>query len=189
MTVEKDLGGKIQKVRQSRQISLETLAEKTGLEVELLQKIEEQGLIPSLAVLIKIARALGMRLGTFLDDDEKLGPAISRNGSKNDVTFTPQGTRVNENLNFFSLAPNKAGRNMEPFVINIKPDTAGEVLSSHEGEEFLYVLDGQIEILYGKETHVLGEGDSIYYDSIVAHQIHAANNKPARILGVIYTPY
>ena len=63
------------------------------------------------------------------------------------------------------------------------------VLSTHEGEEFIYVLEGILEINYGKNTYILEEGDSIYYDSIVAHHVHAAADNTAKILGVIYTPY
>lgn len=63
------------------------------------------------------------------------------------------------------------------------------ILSTHEGEEFIYVLNGVVEINYGKNTYILEEGDSIYYDSIVAHHVHAAADNKARILGVVYTPY
>lgn len=80
---------------------------------------------------------------------------------------------------------------MEPFLIEIAPSEEGEdfILSTHEGEEFIYVLNGVVEINYGKNTYILEEGDSIYYDSIVAAHVHAAADNKARILGVVYTPY
>lgn len=80
---------------------------------------------------------------------------------------------------------------MEPFMIDVAPSAEGEsfVPSSHEGEEFIYVLEGKLEIVYGKNTYQLEAGDSIYYDSIVAHHVHAAKGSSARILGVVYTPY
>ena len=79
---------------------------------------------------------------------------------------------------------------MEPFLIDIEPGQTDFALSSHEGEEFIYVLEGAIEVIYGKEKYYLGEGDSIYYDSIVAHHVHAQNEvNRARILGVVYTPF
>ena len=74
-------------------------------------------------------------------------------------------------------------------MIAVKPgDASTHALSSHEGEEFVYVLDGAIEIEYGKDLHVLQPGDSIYYDSIVPHQLRAHGDTPARILAVVYTP-
>jgi quercetin dioxygenase-like cupin family protein len=78
---------------------------------------------------------------------------------------------------------------MEPFVIDIhsSPEESHK-LSSHEGEEFIYVLSGEIEIFYGKDVHRLNAGDSIYYDSIVPHDVHVPGKEDARILAVVYAP-
>lgn len=79
---------------------------------------------------------------------------------------------------------------MEPFLVDVNPiEDTDYTTSTHEGEEFIYVLEGAIEIIYGKNTYTLTEGDSIYYDSIVPHHVHAAKDSSARILGIIYTPY
>jgi quercetin dioxygenase-like cupin family protein len=147
--------------------------------------------LPSLAPLIKIARALGVRLGTFLDDSDQLGPMIVRaDEHEKGVRFSSQQNGSREHLNFFSLAYAKAGRSMEPFIVEIEPSQQSNyMLSSHEGEEFIYVLDGEIEINYGKELFQLGKGDSIYMDSIVSHNVHAGNNQSARILAVVYAPF
>lgn len=78
---------------------------------------------------------------------------------------------------------------MEPFLVTIKPSPTQEpILSSHEGEEFMFVLQGSVKINYGKETYVLHQGDSIYYDSIVDHLVSALTEEPAHIVAVIYTP-
>ena len=80
---------------------------------------------------------------------------------------------------------------MDPMMIILLPGQSREDVSqtTHAGEEFIYVLEGILEINYGKNTYILEEGDSIYYDSIVAHHVHAAADNTAKILGVIYTPY
>jgi quercetin dioxygenase-like cupin family protein len=79
---------------------------------------------------------------------------------------------------------------MEPFLIDIdSASNGGYQLSSHEGEEFLYVLEGAIEVAYGKNSYVVNAGESIYYDSIVDHNVHAAGESKARILAVVYTPF
>ena len=79
---------------------------------------------------------------------------------------------------------------MEPFIVEIEPGQKSDyMLSSHEGEEFIYVLDGEIEINYGKEIYTLSKGDSIYLDSIVLHNVHAASKNSARILAVVYAPF
>ena len=62
-------------------------------------------------------------------------------------------------------------------------------MSSHEGEEFIYVLEGEIEVIYGKDSFEISEGDSIFYDSVVPHHLHATGEKKSKILAVLYTPY
>lgn len=184
------LGKKIREFREFRQISREDLALNANLDKDQLKKIEEKNVMPSLGHLIKISRALGVRIGTFLDDQDQLGPAIVRAGEeKSSLSFSTKDESTREHLNFFSLAQDKAGRHMEPFIVEIEPSKESDYkLSSHEGEEFIYVLEGSIEINYGKDLYRIDKGDTIYLDSVVAHNVHAADNKPAKILAVVYTP-
>jgi transcriptional regulator with XRE-family HTH domain len=185
------VGEKISQICELKKVSVEELAERTGIDTALIQKIEQDKSVPSLAPLIKIARALGVRLGTFLDDSASYGPVVVRaNEHHKGVRFTSQPSETREHLNFFSLASDKVGRNMEPFIVDIEPSQKSDyMLSTHEGEEFIYVLEGEVEINYGKEVYNLGKGDSIYLDSIVMHNVHAGNNQPARILAVVYAPF
>ena len=191
MTVEKTVGTRIKQIREMKKVSIEELSERSGMELSLVQKIEQEKNIPSLAPLIKIARALGVRLGTFLDDSDSYGPVVVRAGEQHKgVRFTSQSSEAREHLNFFSLAYDKAGRNMEPFIVDIEAGKQSDyMLSSHEGEEFIYVLEGDVEINYGKDVFHLTKGDSIYLDSIVMHNVHAGNNQSARILAVVYAPF
>jgi transcriptional regulator with XRE-family HTH domain len=184
------LGEKLRSVRESRSLSQEQLAERGGLPVEQIAQIESGSLIPSLSPLMKISRALGVRLGTLLDDVEDVGPVVTRAGNEDTVMrFSGRERPSRSDLDFFSLALNKAGRHMEPFLVDIHPGSAKEEkLSAHEGEEFLHVVSGEIEIAYGKERIALKAGDSIYYDSIVPHHVHSAGGSEARILAVVYAP-
>ena len=172
-----------------RNMSAEELAAGSGLTVEQVRRICESDRIPSLASLIKIARALGVRLGTFLDDSEESGPVLNRrNETQGPVTFTSHQTSSNSHMDFISLAASKAGRNMEPFLIQIHAGNGKECCSTHEGEEFLYVLEGSIRVQYGSEQYILQQGDSIYYDSIVDHLVTANDATGAKILAVVYSP-
>jgi quercetin dioxygenase-like cupin family protein len=93
-------------------------------------------------------------------------------------------------MEYDSLAKQKAGRSMEPFVIDIQPSEERNFkLSAHEGEEFIYVLEGSVEIDYGKQQYTLNAGDSIFYDSIVQHHVHGAPGQAAKILAVVYIPF
>lgn len=189
----KIIGAKIKNIRESKQLSIEEVAERSGLGIEQIERIEGNLDFPSLAPLIKIARVLGVRLGTFLDDQAELGPVVCRkkDSEADGIGFTNNATQGHKHMDYHSLSQDKSGRHMEPFLIEIAPSEEGEdfILSTHEGEEFIYVLNGVVEINYGKNTYILEEGDSIYYDSIVAHHVHAAADNKARIRGVVYTPY
>lgn len=190
MSEKNKIGAKVRLVRESRKLSVEDVSERTNLSVQQISSIEDGSLVPNLTPLIKIARVLGVRLGTFMDDDENLGPVVTKSQDKKEVTrFSDRGNAVNSDLDFYTLAHNKAGRHMDPFIIDIFPTSEEEIkLSTHEGEEFIFVLDGEVEIKYGKDTYVLEKGDSIYYESIVAHHVHSHGSGNAKILAVVYTP-
>ena len=191
MSDKNRLGVKVKTMREARNISLEELAERANLKVGGIEKIENGELIPGLTPLIKIARVLGVRLGTFLDDQQDIGPVITRKDEKKGITrFSDKDNPDHSDLDFYSLALNKSGRHMEPFMIDIFPSSEESFkLSSHEGEEFIYVIKGEIEIIYGKETYFLNEGESIYYDSIVKHHVHSHGPDAAKILAVVYAPF
>ena len=196
------LGQRIKELCSTYSISMEILAERSGISQELIEKIVNEGLIPDLAPLIKISRALGVRLGTLLDDHEELGPVISRAGeapgSVRFMTGLPedavQGDKSagqngsgHKGLTFKALASDKNSRHMEPFIVDIDPDAVQEK-SAHEGEEFIYVLSGILKLEYGTLADTLNAGDSVYYDSIVPHRVISANSSPVKILAVVYTP-
>ena len=190
----KIIGAKIQRIRESKNLTVQEVAERSGLSVDQVERIEGSLDFPSLAPLIKIARVLGVRLGTFLDDQTELGPVICRKQDSNTATesisFSNNATKARKHMEYHSLSKAKSGRHMGPFLIDIASSSGVDfILSTHEGEEFIYVLEGIVEINYGKNTYILEEGDSIYYDSIVAHHIHAGAGSTAKILAVVYTPY
>ena len=187
------VGSKIRGIRESKNLSIEEISERSGLSVDQILSIENDQNLPSLGPLIKIARALGVRLGTFMDDNDALGPVITRAKDRerdSSISFSNGATDARKHMEYHPLAQQKAGRHMEPFVIEINPtDENNFQLSSHEGEEFIYVMEGQLEIDYGKEKYQLSEGDSIFYDSIVKHHVHGLPGKSAKILAVVYIPF
>jgi len=187
------VGSKIKRLRETNNISLEELSERSTLTVEQITTIEEGQNMPSLGPLIKIARALGVRLGTFMDDNDALGPVVCRAEEyqrDSSISFSNGAADARKHMEYHPLAKQKAGRHMEPFIIDINPSEEKEfTLSAHEGEEFIYVMSGELEIDYGKEKYSLHEGDSIYYDSIVKHHVHGVPGKPAKILALVYIPF
>ena len=187
------VGAKIKGLRETKNLSIDVIAERSGLTVEQIESIENDVNLPSLGPLIKIARALGVRLGTFMDDNDALGPIVCRAEDRekdSSISFSNGATDARKHMEYHPLAQQKAGRHMEPFVIDINPEENPNFqLSDHEGEEYIYVMQGEVEIVYGKETYTLKEGDSIFYDSIVKHHVHGAPGKSAKILAVVYIPF
>ena len=113
---------------------------------------------PSLGPLLKIARALGVRLGTLLDDQVSSDPLIIRQRERSQELSMLRSKNAPVALRFYSLG-RKTDRHMEPFFVELLPESATEKhLSSHEGEEFIVVHSGHVEIVYGKEGSQAGGG-------------------------------
>jgi quercetin dioxygenase-like cupin family protein len=160
------------------------LAVNAGLNPELVAAAEAGTTYPSLGVLVKLSRALGQRLGTFMDDHYREDPLIVRADERQrEVALASPGP-----YRYFSLGRGKTDRHMEPLFIEIEPDQP-ETLASHEGEEFIIVMTGEVYLRYGRETHTLQPGDTLYYNSIVPHFVGAAGGRQASIYAVIFQPF
>ena len=183
----KSIACRISKLRNDNNISIPELADRTSISSEQLKDIESGKSSATMSLLIKIARSLGVRLGTILDGEEHPSPIIiEESGSK---SLKQNSTDNKDHLNFFSLAQGKSDRHMEPYIINIaKNCSQPEKMSSHEGEEFLYVISGEVELNYGSEKYNLTQGASVYYDSVVPHYVSSTGESDAQILAVLYAP-
>ena len=187
MAVEK-VGARVKKFREAQDLSRETLSENTGLSVEFLKILEEESVYPSIGPLQKIARALNIRLGTFMDDVTCQDPIITRKDAR-DADLTMHHSAKRTSYKYFSLARGKVDRNMEPFFIEVLPTPDEEhKLSSHQGEEFIIVHSGKLHVIYGNKDEILEPGDSVYYNSIVPHYVGAAGNEPCTIYAIFYHP-
>ncbi len=185
MGVEK-LGARIRRFRENQDMTREQLADSTGLTLSAIIALEEDNVYASIGPLQKVARALGARLGTFMDDVHSADPIIAR-AEDRDVDLAMQKTRNTKACYcYHSLAKGKADRNMEPFFIEIMPDD-DHSLSSHQGEEFIIVVSGKLKVVYGKEEQILGPGDTVYYNSIVPHYV-GAHEGPCSIYAIMYYP-
>ena len=191
MSAENKIGAKVRQLREAKKITVEQLAEQSQCPVDQIRQIEEGALLPSLAPLMEISRALGIRLGTLVDDEPLEGPVVFKSSDFPRVLrFSGKDPKAtSSNLDFYTMAADKKDRHMEPFMIDVKPRTDNvPPLAGHEGEEFIFVISGTINVNYGKTSYELNAGESIYYDSIVPHDVHAKGDQTARILAVVYTP-
>ena len=180
------VGERIRSYRERVDMSVYDLAKKSGVDEKLVNAIEKGEVLPALGVLTKISRALGQRLGTFMDDQFKPDPIITRAESL--AAERASGDAVNAlGYSSHSLARGKPDRHMDPFRIEFEADGVDEV-SSHEGEELIICLAGEVELTYGPDKTVLKPGDTAYYNAVVKHGLRALNGEPASIYGVVYMP-
>jgi mannose-6-phosphate isomerase-like protein (cupin superfamily) len=122
-----------------------------------------------------------------MDDQFIPDPLIVRAADRKEET-TPHHGAGPGNYHYYPLGKGKTDRHMEPMYIEIEPD-GNRPLTAHEGEEFIIVVDGAVDLAYGKETFHLESGDSMYYNSVVPHNVSAAGNARAAIYAVIYAPF
>jgi len=183
-----NLGQKVKSLRQRRGLSLQQVAESAGLSEPLLAQIEGEVVAPPVATLLKISRALSVNIGYFFQeqDVEKRAVVVPRNERKK--VFR----RIHEEPSkvgyyYESLAYPKADKHMEPFHVTFEVKNKEDLIFfNHKGEEFIYVLEGQLEFSYEDETYALGTGDSLYFDASLPHAFRAVGKKAATAIDVIY---
>ena len=180
------LGERIRAAREMRDLTLEDISSRTGIDVATLKGIESSKMAPPLGQLIRLGKALDMKMGYFISPgvDKPMtvvrkdqGKAVARYGKKKGEQY---------GYSYESLAPEKANRMMEPFIVTLMP-TDAEEFSSHDGQEFMFVLEGEMKVQVGNKVEFLKPGDAVYYDSTQPHLVKSATRSKARILAVLYT--
>ncbi|MCJ7596668.1 MAG: XRE family transcriptional regulator [Desulfobacterales bacterium] len=180
------VGERVKSVREKRGLSLEDICQRTGLTMEVLSQIEEGEIAPPLGMVIKLAKALEMKMGYFISGDEERAYTIVRRGDRKVVSRYDSKKGKQYGYEFESLAPHKKDRHMEPFLVTLEPADTEEERSTHDGQEFIFVLKGKMEVRLGEEIHILDPGDAIYYDSVVPHLVKCHGTEVTKILAVLY---
>ncbi|HOO56056.1 MAG TPA: cupin domain-containing protein [bacterium] len=182
------VGEKIKQLREVKGITLQDFAGKSGFSSALLSQIENHMVSPPLGTLIKLAKALGVEIGEFFEDVREAPYTIVRHSERKKISRVASKMGKNYGYAYESLAFDKKGRHMEPFLVTLEPATSKDKHAyAHEGEEFIFVLEGKMEVQLGDHTDVLEPGDSIYYDSTIPHKVQCVDDKPALIVAVIYS--
>ncbi len=180
------VGQRVRELREEAGLSLTDLAQRTGLSEEALAEIESDAASPPLGVLIKLGKALGMKLGTLIAGGEDRPYTVVRVGDRQRMSRYASQRGSAYGYTYEALAPQKKNRSMEPFLVTLQPAAEDAPPSSHDGEEFIFVLSGQMEAIVGEARELLSAGDSIYYDSLVPHLLRPHGDAPAVILAVIF---
>lgn len=182
---QKQIVKNIKKFRVNRKMSLERLAKLSGLTKGYVSKIENSDKAPPFSTLIKIANALNTDVNLLIANEsevpENLSLCVVKKNERKEVIS--RGTLYG--YHYEALAHKKVGKNMEPYII--LPAFHEKGVFSHEGEEFMYVLEGTHEFMYDGKKYMLNSGDSIYFDSVIPHSGRSIGKKKAKILAVMYS--
>ncbi len=176
------LAQRIREFRKKRGFTLEQLAERSQLTQSVLSKVENSRVTPSLVALSRIADALGTTLSELMkgvDDERKILVVSAKEREAAERNHSPSG------MIYRPLAPTSRDKRMGPYVIEVPPeDGAGAEAWSREGEAFIMVLKGLVELDYGDERYRLRKGDCVYLDAAEKHRILNPGDRVAEILWV-----
>lgn len=180
-----DIGTQIRTLRSRRELTLQDLADLSGLSKPNLSQIENNLVTPPIATLLKISAALGVPIGYFFQQSHQESSIVVVR--KEDRYGVAKGQHVSHiGYQYEPLAYPKIDKNMEPFIVHMEEREADAIVyNNHRGEEFLYVLEGTLEFRCGDSIITLEEGDSLYFDSVVPHGYRGIGGS-AKTLVVIY---
>ena len=179
-----ELGQRIKLLREERGISIEDLSSLTGFDISRLESIEKGEEKPQLGTVMKLSKALDSAVGRLVSGMGNKLYSITRKDERKQIVRSASKTGKKNVYSYMSLAPEVQGRHMEALIVQLERSKDKEI-SVHNGEEFIFVLDGIVNLTIGKETWNLDPGDSAYYLSTTSHFI-TAKTKKATILAVLY---
>ena len=182
--MQRDIGDRIRRMREAQALSREEVCRMAGLSPERLGAFEEGAEVPSIGVVIKLSRVLGSRMEGLLHGGATSSQALTVNRAARPPGFEYGDTDQGYTYRMLTR-PGTPGHAMEPFLLTFHPGGADARPISHEGQEFVYVLEGEIELSYDGETCTLGPGDSVYLDASRPHLFRGLGDAPSRMVAVV----
>ena len=179
-----EIGLRIKTLREKKSLSLAELANLTGFDEAFLTNIETNKIQPQLGTVIKLSKALDSAFGRLVSGVGEKLYSITRKNERRAVSRSTTKKGQQKLYSYKSLASDVKGRHMEALIVLLEENPEKEI-SVHEGEEFVFVLDGAVVLEIGEDQFELEPGDSAYYLSTTPHLI-AAKREKATILAVLY---
>lgn len=161
-----NLGSRIRYLRKQQRRTLLDVAEACGFTNSLLSKIENGKTMPPVATLMKIAAALGVKVSDLLDENEAAGSVLTEKNGIDDKLIP-----TNRGYSFYTFAPQLKDKLMQPFLFVARKNEVKQHLFSHEGQEFIYMLEGEMKYKIGSVEYTLKPGDSVYFNSLEEHTL------------------
>ena len=173
------LGKRVAKLRKERNMTLQSLANETGLTASYISQVEKAEVIPPVAVILQLSRALEIDSSILLKEEKK------QIGSKAHDDFQKR----TEDYSYRNLTPEAQHKHLKAFKVFIDPRSDHKGVSyQHLGEEFIYVLKGELEVFVGENRSVLKPDECIHFNSSIVHKLRNLSAEKAQLLVVLYTP-
>ncbi len=184
--MEFNIGQKIKALRKGRKLTLQDVADEIGFSPALISQVENNNVSPPIATLSKIARFFDVKMSYFFEDNESTVPyEIVRKNERRLISRVISRIGTDHGYTYEALSYRKKNKKMEPFLLTVNARAPEENLYSHEGEEFLLILQGTAEIILNEERFILTEGDAVYLDSSVKHRLLLKEDQPVKVLAVV----
>ena len=185
--MRKDVGERIRKMREAQELTRDEVCGLAGLSLERLAAFEEGREVPSVGVVIKLSRVLGSKLGGLLHGGASTSNALTVCRAGEVGVGWEQGD-TDQGYTYQCLTrPGTPGHGMEPFLLTFDPRVTDAKPLAHDGQEFVYVLEGEIELFYDGERRTLRPGDSAYLDATRQHLFRGLGRTPSRMLAVVWS--
>ncbi len=162
-----EIGDRIRKIRMAQGRTIQDVADNCQCSKALLSKVENSRVVPAVATLSKIAKALGVKVSVLLEDDTDGGVAYTPNmfSQPNAFLATSKGYSI------YAVAPHVLNKKMQPVLIRALKGEVKTHTVHHEGEEFIYVLEGELKVHIGSVEYTLKPGESVYFETLNEHGI------------------
>jgi transcriptional regulator with XRE-family HTH domain len=180
------VGKRIRKMREAQGLTVHEVSTLVGVAAERLTAIEEGQGLPSVGQIIKLSRVLGSKVDGILHGGTTMARPLTVCRAGEVAEGEEQGD-TDQGYTYRTLGRPSAGQGMEPLLITFTPGEPDSRPITHDGQEFVYVLEGKVELLHDGERCTLGPGDSVYLDSSRPHQFRAVGDAPSKAVGVVWS--
>ena len=185
MVDEIELGKIIQQYRIKKGLTLQELADKSGITKGYLSKIEKAKKAPPVSTLIGLAKGLDISISEIFGEGEEMSSACLI--KRGDRRYIARDGAV-FGYAYETLAHKFRNRHMEPYILTLPLRPKKNALFQHRGEEILFVLEGAMRFFHGEKEFIVEEGDCVYFDGSVPHYGICQGKKEVKCFMVIYVP-
>ena len=183
------IGRAVKEFRHKKQITLQDLAARTGIPKSVLAEIENGDVVPPVATLLKLAKVFNIGMASFFEEETAgMKISVTRSGERIKIKRRPHHHAGEVDYIYESLETHKADKHMEPLLVEFQPlETSDMVFTNHEGEEFVFVLEGRLEFRTDDRVEILEPGDTLYFESDINHSFRSLDEKPVRAIAVVWS--